>query len=767
MEKELFRRYQRIISLTTALVLFASAGISWYQFDQHINYEKERLQQQSSRTIGRLQLILQACVNGVEQMRVHAEDYHFPQSFAQTHFLLKHLGYDSSSNLFNLDTLADVPDYGNLTGPGNPDHFTEKVRRELSVALSLNADFRTLYQNIPNLTWVYYVSPRGINIYPWTGTEQFAYTDELLTHEFYTDALPEANPDRDVFWTSAYMDEAGRGLMVTCAAPVYDRGEFRGSVALDITLDSLDQILATSPYKMGDALVYNSRHQLIAHSKNFNAVVDKSYTARVVLPDVLRDVEGLFERPKNHVHTFEGYWVHEQNISGTDWTLMHLVPTGAIYKKILQEMSWMFLLLGVGILIVLGVASYQTKQHYIEPARKLVEHISNEEAARNPDLKEVPKAWVGWFETVSRVFEEKRVLLNHLEETVRVRTKKLEQTTEELQSRNEELRRQEQELRQSAEEISSANDYLLKLNKKLKIQERELTVKNDNLANAYEEIRIQREKTTASINYAQRIQQAILGSTEQLTEQFSDAFVLYSPRDIVSGDFYWFAELTVSEPGTAATDFPELFQAGKKKILVAGDCTGHGVPGAFMTVMGNDFLDEIVNAQQVIRPDEILRRMDQKIMQRLHGSTEYGSGRRHVRDGMDMSIFVMDETSGKAYFAGAKSPLCRVRNGKLTLFKGSASSVGNLPFKGREKIFRTEELDARPSDRFYLYSDGFQDQFGGDNNTKYLSKRFRALLADTSDLPMRDQKQKLALELVQWKGEHQQTDDVLVIGVEV
>ncbi|MGF1533781.1 MAG: SpoIIE family protein phosphatase [Bernardetiaceae bacterium] len=749
MEKELFRRYQRIITLTTVLVLVASAGISWYQLQQHVNYEKERLYQQSQQTIGRLQLILQACVHGVEQMRVHAQDYHFPQSFAQTHFLLQHLSYDTARNLFNLDTLANVPEYGNMTGPGDPAEFSDDVLRELSVALSLNADFKTLYQNIPNLTWVYYVSPRGINIYPWTGTEQFAFTEDLLHHEFYTDAVPERNPQQRVFWTSAYMDEAGRGLMVTCAAPVYDRDEFRGTVALDITLDSLDRILSTANYDLGSSLIYNSKHQLIAHSSNFNAVVDKAYTARAVLPLALRE-ENIFDFPEGQVHLQEGFWVHRQSIAGTDWSLMHLVPAEAIYSKILREMAWMFFLLVVGIFIVLGVASYQTKQHYIMPAKRLVAHISDEEAARNADLKGIPKAWVGWFETVSRVFEEKRVLLNHLEETVKIRTQKLEQTTRELQTRNEELRTQEEELRQSAEEISAANDYLLKLNKRLKIQERELTEKNDHLANAYEEIRIQREKTTASITYAQRIQQAILGNIEQLTSRFADAFVCFLPRDIVSGDFYWFSEATDPETGDLL------------KILVAADCTGHGVPGAFMTVMGNDFLDEIVNAQQVTQPVQILERLDKKIVERLHGQQ-----RSNVRDSMDISILVLHPSRNTVSVAGAKNPILRIRDGKATLIKGSPFSLGSLPYKGRPKTFTQQTLEVSEGDVFYLYSDGFQDQFGGEDNCKYLSKRFRDFLIQHSHLPMGLQKEALLHELHTWRKDRQQTDDILVIGIQV
>ncbi|MEM6298556.1 MAG: SpoIIE family protein phosphatase [Bacteroidota bacterium] len=254
-----------------------------------------------------------------------------------------------------------------------------------------------------------------------------------------------------------------------------------------------------------------------------------------------------------------------------------------------------------------------------------------------------------------------------------------------------------------------------------------------------------------------------------MTQQFEDAFIYFAPRDIVSGDFYWFAEVKshkemMLKPNPDGEEDYRI--APSKRIIVAADCTGHGVPGAFMTVMGNDFLDEIVNAQSITRPDRILERLDKRIKERLHGVRgTHGSG--SVRDGMDMSILVVDEKRKQIQFAGAKNPLCRVRDGKMEVIKGSPYPLGSLPFKNRPKIFQMHTLDMKKGDIFYLYSDGFQDQFGGKKNRKYLSKRFRQFLYENSSLPMKVQKAALIHELKEWQGDRQQTDDILVVGVKV
>ncbi len=269
--------------------------------------------------------------------------------------------------------------------------------------------------------------------------------------------------------------------------------------------------------------------------------------------------------------------------------------------------------------------------------------------------------------------------------------------------------------------------------------------KNEELKIQNEIIEDKNKQITNSIQYAQRIQQAILGDQNEIRQYFSESFVFFQPRNIVSGDFYWFSSITPHET-----------------VLVAADCTGHGVPGAFMTVMGANFLDEIINNQGLRKPSEILKVLDQKVI----SSTNRQTSEQKVNDGMDLVLVKIDTHAQKAYFSGAKNSLYLVRNQEIKEIKGSKSPIGSLQFK-QEKIFETVEIDLEKGDILYLASDGFQDQFGGTEKRKYMTKRFRELLLTISILPMHQQDEKLRSVWQDWKGNLAQTDDILVIGVKI
>lgn len=251
------------------------------------------------------------------------------------------------------------------------------------------------------------------------------------------------------------------------------------------------------------------------------------------------------------------------------------------------------------------------------------------------------------------------------------------------------------------------------------------------------------EKITDSINYAKRIQESVLGSANHIKSWFSGSLILFQPRDILSGDFYWFYES----------------EEEKVKIVIAADCTGHGVPAALMTIMGNSILNEVVVQRKIYEPDKILKELDLRIIQSLK-KTEADQG---VDDGMDISILSFQ--GERVLFSAAKNPLYLIREGEVQLTKGSRYPIGSLDH-GLDKTFDLHEIIARKGDKFYLVSDGFQDQFGGDSDRKYNTTRFKDLLLRTSHLEMSQQGEQLAEELNAWKGNNRQTDDVLVLGVE-
>lgn len=258
------------------------------------------------------------------------------------------------------------------------------------------------------------------------------------------------------------------------------------------------------------------------------------------------------------------------------------------------------------------------------------------------------------------------------------------------------------------------------------------------------------ENITDSLKYAQRIQKAILGSEEEILCNFREGFIFFQPKDIVSGDFFWFSQV-----------FFNRVEKSSRRILIAADCTGHGVPGAFMTVMGNALLDEIVNERSITDPHLILHELDKKIVATLQKQNF------NQNDGMDMVVLVVEEKDNHTKFihwAGAKNPLYYVREGKLHEIKGDKFPIGGNQLKAN-KAFNTHTFSLQDDDIFYLFTDGFQDQFGGQENKKYMVKRFRNFLLDISKLPMNEQRERLAQEFTAWKGNREQTDDVLVMGI--
>jgi len=313
----------------------------------------------------------------------------------------------------------------------------------------------------------------------------------------------------------------------------------------------------------------------------------------------------------------------------------------------------------------------------------------------------------------------------------------------------------EEKVRERTHEISTQNEEILAQSENLQLANDEITTQADNLQAANDEISQNNEvlntknkQITDSITYASRIQKAILGDISEIENSFEDAFVFFKPHSIVSGDFYWFENIE---------------NKGKNyKIVVAADCTGHGVPGAFMTVMGSDFIDDIVNKEGIIMPNEILASLDKKVTKRLRGQNSSSQ----VNDGMDISILVFEEGTNNLYFSAAKNPLYYVSEGKMEIIKGSKFAIGGIePAKDRAKSFDLHALKTQKGNHYYIFSDGFQDQFGGPNDRKYLIRNFRNFLHTIYTLPAKKQKEKLQTELLNWRNNNEQTDDIIVVGI--
>ena len=304
--------------------------------------------------------------------------------------------------------------------------------------------------------------------------------------------------------------------------------------------------------------------------------------------------------------------------------------------------------------------------------------------------------------------------------------KEITKATEEIKTQKEEIEAQRDEIEAQRTEVEAQRDQL-------EIQ-RDLVVK-------------QKDEIIDSISYAKKIQAAMMPPEQYFHEFLAEVFILFKPRDIVSGDFYW------------------IKQVKQYTILAAADCTGHGVPGAFMSMLGMSYLNEIVHRREITQANQVLNEIRKQIRNSLR---QYGEA-EESKDGIDMALCVIDEKNRTLQYSGANIPLYLIRdkNGtpELTEIKADRMPLGY--YQGKFKAFTNKEIELEFGDVIYLFSDGFVDQKGGKEGKKFLSKNFRELLLQIHDEPLREQKSILDKTITEWIGKNSQIDDILVMGFRV
>ncbi len=272
------------------------------------------------------------------------------------------------------------------------------------------------------------------------------------------------------------------------------------------------------------------------------------------------------------------------------------------------------------------------------------------------------------------------------------------------------------------------NQFKIKANKDLEQKNEEISSKNLDIMD--------------SISYAKSIQESFLPTPDTLNKFFDDYFIYYKARDVINGDFFWFSD---------QEDY---------LIFAVVDCTGHGVPGALITVMGNSLLNQVVNENRILYPAEILTELNHKVLNTFI-QENYNINNN---EGMDVAIGRFDKGSMKLSFAGAKRPLYFFKNGELQIIKGDSHPVGGT-FYPLDRSYKEHEIYLNKQDTFYVFSDGYADQFGGDNDKKFLPSRFKDMLYEFQGEKMAKQKEVLDRKFRYWKGENDQTDDILVMGM--
>lgn len=251
----------------------------------------------------------------------------------------------------------------------------------------------------------------------------------------------------------------------------------------------------------------------------------------------------------------------------------------------------------------------------------------------------------------------------------------------------------------------------------------------------------QNKELTDSINYAQTIQKSILPEMSDIQNAFPDSFIFFKPKDVVSGDFYWFK------------------QKSNRRYIAAVDCTGHGVPGAFMSMIANTLLNEIIDNKGIVHPADVLNELKKEIMRSLKQTGADGEN----KDGLDIALCMLEGNTLE--YAGAHNPLWLFLEGNLIEIKGDNQPVG-VAYKN-DKEFTNHVLDVTKTDAFYIFTDGFADQFGGIDGKKFKYSRLKQMITDLCKLPVNEQHKKLASIFDEWKRDLEQVDDVLVIGIKM
>ncbi len=307
-----------------------------------------------------------------------------------------------------------------------------------------------------------------------------------------------------------------------------------------------------------------------------------------------------------------------------------------------------------------------------------------------------------------------------------------------LKQKNFEIMEQNEEIRQQKEEITAQRD-------EIEAQKDEIIIQRNSAIHQRDEISHQKQEIMDSILYARRIQTAVLPPTKFISEILPQNFFIYNkPRDIVSGDYYWLA------------------QKDNKTIIAAADCTGHGVPGAFMSLLGVSFLKEIVDKISEVKANNILDRLRESVINALNQAG--GENEGQTKDGMDMALCILDISTLELQFSGANNPLYIIRNGEVIETKADKMPIGVYDYK---QPFTNNIIHLEKNDSFYIFSDGYADQFGGPKGKKFMYKKLKELLISIQDKPMQEQQIILDKTIEDWRGDLFQVDDQLVIGVKI
>ena len=325
---------------------------------------------------------------------------------------------------------------------------------------------------------------------------------------------------------------------------------------------------------------------------------------------------------------------------------------------------------------------------------------------------------------IQKIIDDRTHIIN-LEKTI------LQKQTDSLKVKNFEVKTQNSELRTESQQLKETNEMILQQNKMIEEQSQKIHKKNELL--------------TQSLNYARRIQHSLFPNITDIKKVLPKSSLFFQPKDIVSGDFYWMHS------------YDDLI------IIAEVDCTGHGVPGAFMSMIGNTLLNEIVINKQIHSPQEIFKKLNEELLF-IFSHDDFDDEAQD--EGMDLTLAVINTKTKKLQIASAMQNFYIIKNKEVNIYRGDIFSIGGLISRLKKPVYTTHDFDISDGLRIIMSSDGFVDQFGGAEKDKFGVDRFYKLLSDTSILSVDDQINEIKSHFSKWKGSQDQMDDILIIGFE-
>jgi serine phosphatase RsbU (regulator of sigma subunit) len=406
--------------------------------------------------------------------------------------------------------------------------------------------------------------------------------------------------------------------------------------------------------------------------------------------------------------------------------------------------EWL-LLFSVLPIIATGLTWFLLQRKFSKEQKQLLsekENLLAEKMLLENKLTALPVGVASQLEEKQKIEEEKK--------KAEEKNKKLWQMSEAVYKEKAKVDEANVQLREETEKLTKEKDKLAEEKKKVDEKVKKLWSQSIAIHKEKErinelklEIESKHKEIIDSVNYAKRIQEAILPDKNLIFQHLSHSFILFKPRDIVSGDFYWFSH------------------KNNISLIAAVDCTGHGVPGAFMSMIGNTLLNKIVNEKGITDPGQILLQLNEEVNEAL----KQGRQDSESRDGMDVALCCFDYNKMEMQYAGANRPLYFIKNAELIETKASKFPIGGMVYETPKK-FTTHTFPISPFDTFYVATDGFADQFGP-NGKKVMTKKFKESLLSIQDKRMSEQRTFLDEFIEGWKSGTEQTDDILVIGVRV